>query len=191
MTTRNATLETFPSGAHQTSGFWREDLTGILQAHTFDLDSTITAAASSLSTFAKAIADSRPTSVVVKNPRETLPQPLRDAVDHLNHLLNARANWNSYGAAVPAVRAVVGALRLLARISFADKPMPSIVPTVSGGVQLEWHRLGRDLEIVVRPDESLYAFFEDEQTGETFESAVAPGSPALSRFLELATAPLR
>ena len=50
-------------------------------------------------------------------------------------------NWNSYGALAPTPAAVQGALVLVYFASdMADIiPEPQVVPTVVGGIQLEWH----------------------------------------------------
>ena len=48
-------------------------------------------------------------------------------------------NWNSYGALVPTTDAIKGAILLLHFVDDLDLPMPQIVPTAVGGIQLEWH----------------------------------------------------
>jgi len=49
-------------------------------------------------------------------------------------------------------RAVRVAVQLLARVMEHDTPTPSVVPRVNGGLQLEWHLRGTDLEVSIDPD---------------------------------------
>jgi hypothetical protein len=67
-------------------------------------------------------------------------------------LLDLPANWDSYGARPVHPQAVVHAIAFLGRLMRGEAPVPNIVPTVEGNVQVEWHRNGLDLEIEVRRD---------------------------------------
>ncbi len=81
-------------------------------------------------------------------------------------------NWNSYGAKPVAVEAAVATLRLMAAMMTDATPLPAFVPTQSGGIQLEWHVRGIDLEIDVRPTRRLFASFEDHRTTEEWEAEI-------------------
>ena len=52
-------------------------------------------------------------------------------------------------------------------------PRPAVVPTVKGGVQLEWHANGLDLEIEISPDSGGSIFYEHEK-GDTIEREGSP-----------------
>jgi hypothetical protein len=61
-----------------------------------------------------------------------------------------------------------------------DTPEPQIVPTPSGGVQMEWHTRGIDLEIETLGGGRFGAFFEDARTGATWEGDVEVADSRLS-----------
>ena len=50
---------------------------------------------------------------------------------------------------------------------------PALVPTVRGGLQLEWHRQGVDIEVEVDPNGSVSWWAEDRRTGEESEQNLA------------------
>ncbi len=57
------------------------------------------------------------------------------------------SGWDSYGGSP-----TTDAAKDVARIMLAP---PCIVPTNSGGIQLEWHQGGWDIEIVIEADGTL------------------------------------
>lgn len=92
----------------------------------------------------------------------TPPNWLSASVDDLNLLLTLEENWDSYGARKTDPKSAVHALELLTIVMTNDMPDPTIVPTPLGGVQLEWHRHGIDLEIEICGEGDYSVFFEDE-----------------------------
>ena len=54
---------------------------------------------------------------------------------------------------------ILETLTILAKILDSRTPPPSVVPTWDGGVQVEWHRNGVDLEIEISPDGNAEYFF--------------------------------
>src|SRR5262249_40210298 len=89
------------------------------------------------------------------------PAWVRPSVAQLDHLLQLPGNWDSYGAAPTDPRAARMALQLLAMIMNADTPAPTVVPTVRGGVQLEWHHHNVDLEIELPPNGPAHVAYEN------------------------------
>jgi len=98
---------------------------------------------------------------------------------NLEALLDLEPNWDSYGAATIAPKAVETATWLLEQIlsDAAPEPLigasadgsvgitwewtePQVVPTNEGGAQLEWHKSGTDLEIEVKPDGRVCVLWE-------------------------------
>ncbi len=64
--------------------------------------------------------------------------------------------------------AVAGMLTILIEVLDSRTPPPSVVPTWNGGVQVEWHRNGVDLEIEVSPAGDAEYFFsspDEEREG--------------------------
>jgi len=71
-----------------------------------------------------------------------------DAVTRrINELLELDSNWDSYGAARVNPIVAEQAVFLISALLDTGVPEPTIVPTVKGGLQLEWHTGGVDLEI--------------------------------------------
>ncbi|GJM23623.1 MAG: hypothetical protein DHS20C16_00380 [Phycisphaerae bacterium] len=65
----------------------------------------------------------------------------------MGELLELRTDWDSYGAKRINPSHVIAAINLLTLVMTENIPIPSVVPTSCGGVQLEWHTNGIDLEI--------------------------------------------
>lgn len=92
-----------------------------------------------------------------------LPPPwVSKAIGSLNSLLALDEDWDSYGARKVSPDSASTAFQILGYIMADDTPLPSIVPTTSGNVQLEWHRSGIDLEVEVTPSGKFSMFYEDE-----------------------------
>lgn len=81
-------------------------------------------------------------------------------VDRLNELLDLKANWDSYGARPIQLGHVRLACEVLAHAMRYDIPLPSIVPTNRGGIQLEWHMRGVDLEVETLPHQRLRVSYD-------------------------------
>jgi hypothetical protein len=96
----------------------------------------------------------------------------------LAHLSKLPANWDSYGAVPVSVSAIESTLKLLCEVMTDDISMLDIVPTVSGGIQIEWHIVGIDLELEISPDGKRAIYFEDSH-GQT------PSTEDESRFPEM------
>lgn len=60
-------------------------------------------------------------------------------------------NWDSYGSAAITQSAVTAAISLLGMIPLATLPTPRAVPVSGGGIQFEWAKGQRELEVEVRP----------------------------------------
>jgi hypothetical protein len=93
------------------------------------------------------------------------PTWLLPALESLTETGSLRDNWNSYGARAVSPYSVVFAIRLLAMVMTETMPAPAFVPTRDGGMQLEWHTKGVDLEIFVSPAGRYRASSEDLQSG--------------------------
>jgi hypothetical protein len=80
------------------------------------------------------------------------------AVKQVIELEKLPPNWNSYGGLPPTSIATAGAKELLygvpLTVPFIYVSPPRIVP-ISGGVQFEWKKGRRELEVAFMPDGSL------------------------------------
>jgi hypothetical protein len=100
---------------------------------------------------------------------------LRPTIQSFQDLLQLPQNWDGYGAVQIQERIAKEALMVLAEVMDNDAPAPSVVPLSDGGVQLEWHRCGRNLEIEFPADEAPgFYYYEDdsdlESEGQVSES---------------------
>ena len=98
-----------------------------------------------------------------------------DAVKRILQFQLLRDNWDSYGGHPPSFDVILTAYSVVRNITLDDPPKPSIVPVPGGGIQFEWRKGRRELEIEVRPDGSIeYLKIEDGDPigdGEELESA--------------------
>jgi hypothetical protein len=113
---------------------------------------------------------------------------LRDAKRKLAELSSLPPNWDSYGGRPLSPEMHLAAGRLIAQIAEPGLPMPAIVPTSDGSIQLEWHERDIDLELRLRTP-SLYEFsFEDLRGVEaSIEEELRYDLTPLRRALELLT----
>ena len=81
-------------------------------------------------------------------------------------LAGLRPGWDSYGACALSPVAVQRAIVLMR----ADLPIPAVVPTRAGGIQMEWHRHGIDVEINVPPTGDIEYLVVDPERGVVLES---------------------
>jgi hypothetical protein len=81
-------------------------------------------------------------------------------------LLTLPLNWDSYGAGTIDPSVVQAAMDCMNAVLGPNSPAPRVVPLSSGGLQLEWHRKGIDLEIVFDPGESPSLYYRNRASGE-------------------------
>lgn len=82
-------------------------------------------------------------------------------VQTLIELLELPGGWNSYNAKPIRKENVTFAVDLLSRLMHGNTPGPNVVPKVRGGVQLEWHTRGINLEISIDSPDGVKFFAED------------------------------
>jgi hypothetical protein len=111
------------------------------------------------------------------------PDWLPEAEEALRKLLSLPQNWNSYGALPIQPQNVQSAIQLLEKLVRSDTPRPIVTPTVRGGVQLEWHTRGIDLEIEIDPPGHYQVLFEDPKADVLLELVLDASD--LARLQEL------
>lgn len=87
-------------------------------------------------------------------------------ISRLIGLLHLPNGWNSYGARPIGRDNVMFAVELLGRLMRKGTPVPNVVPKVRGGVQLEWHTKGINIEIDIDSPDKIFFFAEEVQNGQ-------------------------
>lgn len=101
----------------------------------------------------------------VKAASQNFPHGLIVAVQRMIELLELPPGWNSYNARPISKENVKFALSLLGQAMRADTPAPTVIPMVRGGVQLEWHTGGINLEISIYSPHEASFFAENLRSG--------------------------
>ena len=95
-----------------------------------------------------------------------------------------KENWDSYGARPIDPRCAEATTNLLLSVLDSGTPRPFVVPTSRGGIQVEWHRAGVDLEIEIESPARVNVFFEDHREGTVKEITLTDDLQPLKRLLE-------
>src|SRR3990172_155134 len=110
-----------------------------------------------------------------------------DAVKRILQFQSLRDNWDSYGGHPPSFDVILTASSVVRNITLDDPPKPRIVPVPGGGIQFEWKKGRRELEIEGRPDGSIeYLKIDDGDPigdGEELESASTGSVESLLSWL--------
>lgn len=95
------------------------------------------------------------------------PHPwLIGAVRELRSLLMLKSGWDGYEGSPISGRAIERASEVLQVIAKSEAPPPAIVPTSSGGIQIEWYRSNIELQIEIEPsNERLQIAYRNLETG--------------------------
>lgn len=89
----------------------------------------------------------------------------RAALDRISALTALAVGWNGYDALEVKGDMAIDAAVFLAKVAFPGIAAPSITPLADGGVQVEWHRGGLDIEVAFS-DEEPGIYIADRQGGE-------------------------
>ncbi len=99
-------------------------------------------------------------------------------------LLDLPAGWNSYSAKPIARQNAARAIQLLIEFVQPGTPSPAVIPTVRGGIQLEWHTKGTNLEIYIESPDNVSFFAERIGRDEMCEAPLAGHEHELKSWLE-------
>jgi hypothetical protein len=95
----------------------------------------------------------------------TAPRWQAETLARVTALLKMRAGWDSYRALPVRHDAAMFALTILENVMRSSTPSPSVIPSASGGLQLEWHVNDIDLEIHVLEPYKGEVWWYDHSTG--------------------------
>jgi hypothetical protein len=91
---------------------------------------------------------------------------LKSAMERLDRLAELGPDWDSYGAGPITAEAIATGRRIVSLLSLVslvapDLSEPFVCPCNDGGLQLEWHEGGVDVEIYVGHDGHLTGWASD------------------------------
>jgi hypothetical protein len=95
-------------------------------------------------------------------------------VKGLGSTLSLARGWDTYDGAPVSTRSVDRALAFLFAFLEPSSPTPSVVPLSDGGVQVEWHRGGLDIEVTFSPREAPELYVRDLETGNEWDGDATP-----------------
>lgn len=145
---------------------------------------------STLSSFVTSLFPSRQEETLTFAIAQRSPRydELQEALGKLKSLRSLGPNWNSYQSEQISSQAIQGSWSLLKTIyQRGDVPMPSIVPTANGGVQIEWHKNLYDLEIEFESLTRADVYFEQDGE-EPVEFPLQNDFTILNPYLDLISA---
>ncbi len=133
--------------------------------------------------------EARPRPVVRIRARSKPSEAVMEAICRARDLAALSRGWNSCDAHRVSDQAITGSIQFLlgAALDIPTLVAPSVVPTVRGGVQLEWHRAGMDMEIGFEAGIPASWYAEDRETGESREALVAGQRDRILRWLRRAS----
>lgn len=98
-------------------------------------------------------------------------------------LLGLPPGWDSYGARRLSPDALRSGLYLLSRVMMPSTVAPILVPTSEGGVQIEWHSRGLDLEVEVRPAGEVSVYVHNLNTGREWSGTLMDAEAVLEEAI--------
>lgn len=102
-------------------------------------------------------------------------------------ILSLPRGWNSYNARPIDPQSVADALNLLHGVMPPSAPVPIVTPTNGGGILLEWHTRGMDIELSPLPNETYSLYWRDLRAGDENEIEDASDVTPLAALLQMLT----
>ena len=96
------------------------------------------------------------------------PVGVEEALQTVRELATMPAGWDGYRSPAIGKPAIEGALNLLTEIEELQLPKPHVSPVAGGGVQVEWEKAGKELELEFREDGAL-SYLKTDAVGEDDE----------------------
>ena len=108
---------------------------------------------------------------------------------HLLKYAKMQEGWDSYGAPPVGWDTGMFALSVLNDVMRTRTPIPQVVPSAAGGVQLEWHEKGIDLELHIAGPYQCEIWFQDHRQPQDapISMELTDNFSALLRPIELLT----
>jgi hypothetical protein len=104
---------------------------------------------------------------------EALPKWFGATLRKITELLQLAPNWDGYGASEVRQDVAAKALTALWNLLENDSPAPNVVPLGDGGIQVEWHRYGRSLELEFPASGAASFYYYEDATEVESEGLLA------------------
>ncbi len=104
-------------------------------------------------------------------------------MNRLRQLLHLPVGWDGYQAGPVSPGIVDFASSILASVMTPDAPIPSIVPSSNGRLQIEWHRKGLDIELFVEAPMQAELLIEYDDAREPIELNLTSDYTVLTKAL--------
>ncbi len=112
---------------------------------------------------------------------EPLATPWEAAVvRRLSELRKLTRGWDGYQAPALNPGAISFAIELLAKVMRSRTPLPQVVPSSVGGVQIEWHEKDVDLEIHIAGPYRCELWYENHRSGQVIDRELTADFSALA-----------
>lgn len=107
------------------------------------------------STHGNAVSAWSPTRITLS---ENESEWYHSTVKQLEELVRLANGWDGYDGKPVSMMNAIFALQILGKACWESTPAPQIVPLSDGGLQVEWHTLNGDLELLIRGPNSVRAW---------------------------------
>jgi hypothetical protein len=109
-------------------------------------------------------------------PDSIVPRWLESVARQAAAVAQLSPNWDTYGAPPPSVEAVLTALTILSEYMPPFGPVPDLVPTSSGGVDVDWEESWGELSISIGPGRAPSVYFSTPNGDVEWERPLADAS---------------
>lgn len=105
--------------------------------------------------------------------------------DQVNRFLDLRPGWDGYRGRPLSDDALNAAIPLLFQVTGGSAVPPQLFPLADGGLQMEWHAAGEDIEIEVDGAGSAHVLASDASGDILLDEELTLGSQAVERIRAL------
>lgn len=113
------------------------------------------------------------------------PDWLVPACDRIVDLVELSPGWDGHDGKPVDFDVAAFAIQFLLETLEPEGPGPVIVPLSYGGLQLEWHEQGIDLEIEIEAPNKIFVSFEDQETGRELEREFSTDYTEVTRIMQI------
>ncbi len=107
---------------------------------------------------------------------------MQHAIDRLGHLCRLRRGWDGHNGLPANKSTALFASSVIGSLMLPNIPAPSIMPLSYGGIQVEWHRNGWDIEIEIAGPNQVFVYTRELTSGIEQEFS---GGANLSRLRQI------